>query len=147
MLYFSLMICYNDFMYDKDKILIVDDSKGWVEYHKQTLVKLFGAEFALEEANSARAGYNMTYNNLKTPYRLIISDLQMESDFEPKYAGEWFIEQVKNLKECKNIPVIIISATYDIRVVASRLGVSCLPKSTAARDLMSYKLAIADCLK
>ncbi|HNW25328.1 MAG TPA: hypothetical protein PLG15_05355 [Candidatus Gastranaerophilaceae bacterium] len=131
----------------KKKILIVDDSRGWIEYHKQTIQKLFGAQFALEEANCASGGYDMVYNNLNIPYALIISDLQMELDFEPKYAGEWLIEQVKNLKEYQSVPIIIISATYDIRNIASQLGVNCLPKSIAARDLMSYKLAIEECLR
>ena len=32
---------------------------------------------------------------------IIITDLQMENDFEPKYAGEWFIEQIKTFKNRK----------------------------------------------
>jgi DNA-binding NtrC family response regulator len=122
------------------KILIVDDSKGWLDYHQAALKEILGAEFAVSTANSAREGYNMIYNNLKSPYLLIISDLQMELDFEPKHAGEWFIEQVKKLNEYKNVPIIIISASYNIRSVANRLGVDCLPKASAAKDLTAYKL-------
>lgn len=129
------------------KILIVDDSKGWLDYHQNALKEIYGDEFILEIANSARSGYNAVYNNLKEPYCLIISDLQMEWDFEPKHAGEWFIEQVKKLKEYKNIPIIIISASYNVRSVANRLGVNCLPKATAARDLTAYKLAMNEALE
>ena len=50
------------------KILIVDDSRGWLDYHQSALKEIYGAEFALEVANSAREGYNMIYNNLKSPY-------------------------------------------------------------------------------
>ncbi|MFA7657795.1 MAG: response regulator [Candidatus Gastranaerophilaceae bacterium] len=124
------------------KILIVDDSKGWLDYHQAVLKELYGAEFAPEVANSARQAYEMVYNNLEHPYDLIISDLQMELDFEPKHAGEWLIEQIKKLREYQNTPIIIISATYNIKSIANRLKVACLPKAIAARDLTSYKLAI-----
>jgi len=124
------------------KILIVDDSRGWIDYHQSAIKEIYGAEYAIETAYSARSGYDMIYNNLKEPYSLIISDLQMELDFEPKHAGEWFIEQIKKLNEYKNIPIIIISASYNIRSVANRLGVNCLPKINVAKDLTVYKLAI-----
>lgn len=134
-------------MSGEKKILIVDDSRGWLDYHKEMLEKIYGTKFVYETANSARSGYNMVYNNLKTPYELIISDLQMEWDFDPKLAGEWFIEQVKKLKEYKNMPIIIISATYNIQSIANRLEVNCLPKATAARDLTAYKFAIEESLR
>lgn len=124
------------------KILVVDDSRGWLEYHTQLLSELYGAEFVVQTANSARQGYDVVYNNLNEPFDLIISDLQMEWDFEPMHAGEWFIEQVKNLKEYKNTPILIVSASYNVRSIAKKLEVDCLPKAIAARDLNSYKLAI-----
>lgn len=129
------------------KILIVDDSKGWLEYHYSALREFYGTEYVLETADSGRKAYDMVYNNLKIPYSLIISDLQMELDFEPKHAGEWFVEQVKKLKEYQNVPIIIISASYNVRSVASKLGVNCLPKAIAARDLTSYRLAMEEALK
>lgn len=129
------------------KILIVDDSKSWLDYHKSMLGKIYGAEFAYDIANSAREGYDMIYNNLNPPYSLIISDLQMELDFEPKYAGEWFIEQVRKLKEYANVPIIIVSATYNIRTIAENLQVEYLPKMTAARDLIAYKLSMESILR
>lgn len=128
------------------KILIVDDSKGWLDYHQNALKEIYGDEFILETANSARSGYNAIYNSLKEPYCLIISDLQMEWDFEPKHAGEWFVEQVKKMKEYKNTPIIIVSAAYNIRSIAQKLRVDCLPKASAARDLNSYKFAIDELL-
>lgn len=129
------------------KILIVDDSKSWLDYHKSILREIYGDKFEIEIANNAREGYDMIYNNLQQPYSLIISDLQMESDFEPKSAGEWFVEQVQKMKEYKNVPIILISAMYNIKTVAQRLDVNYLPKSTAARDLMAYKLAMEEALK
>lgn len=124
------------------KILIVDDSKGWLDYHVGTLKHIFKDEFVLETASSGKEGYDKVYNNLKEPYALILSDLQMELNYEPKHAGEWFIEQVKKLKEYNNTPIIIVSASYNIRSIAKKLGVDCLPKAIAARDLNAYKSAI-----
>ena len=129
------------------KILVVDDSHSWVSYHKNLLEEIYGDEYVIETAISANDGYNMVYNNMDTPYCLIISDLQMESSYEPKYAGEWFIEQVKLLKSYLKTPIIIISATYNIRTIAEGLSVSCLPKYTAASDQNAYKLAMDELLK
>lgn len=128
------------------KILIVDDSRGWLDYHQSALRQIYGEKYELETAVSARQGYDLVYNNLNSPYSLIISDLQMEWDFEPKHAGEWFVEQVQKLKEYKNTPIIIISASYNVRSVANRLGANCLQKAVAARDLTAYKLAIEELL-
>lgn len=132
---------------NKKKILLVDDSRGWLDYHYTSLSEIYGDEYILDIANSARSGYDRVYSNLKEPYVLIISDLQMEMDFEPKHAGEWFVEQVKKMKEYNNTPIIIVSAAYNIRSIAQKLQVDCLPKSIAARDLTSYKLAVDEALK
>ncbi len=130
----------------KKRILTVDDSRGWLDFHKSTLKEIYGDHVEIDEAISAREGYDKVYNSMNTPYDLIISDLQMELDFEPQHAGEWFIEQVKKLSAYKTTRIIIISASYNIRSVAARLGVNCLPKGTAVNDLNSYKLAIEELL-
>ena len=129
------------------KILVVDDSRGWLNYHVSALEQTYGEKFNIETAISAREGYDQVYNNISEPYALIISDLQMEYDFEPQYAGEWFIEQVKKLKEYGNTPIIIISATYNIKTIAEIHQVNYLSKSIAARDLAAYTKAIDDLLK
>ena len=129
------------------KILVVDDSQSWVSYHKNFLEEIYGDEYIIETALSAKEGYDLVYNNMATPYCLIVSDLQMECTYEPKHAGEWFIEQVKMLKVYANTAIIIISAAYNIRTIASSLNVSCLPKATAARDLNAYRLAMDELLK
>ena len=132
---------------NQKKILIVDDSRGWVDYHKSALTEIYGYKFAFETALSAREGYDKVYGNLKQPFALIITDMQMEMDFEPKHAGEWFIEQVQKMDSYRNTPILIVSATYNIRSIANGLGVNCLPKSIAVRDLTSYKLAVEEILK
>ena len=47
--------------------------------------------------------------------------MQMESDFLPFYAGEWFIKQIKFFNEYKNTKIIIISATSNIRQIAKNI--------------------------
>lgn len=127
---------------DQKKVLVVDDSISWLDYHKSMINKFYGSEFVVEVANSARKGYDMVYNNLNEPYSFVIVDLQMELDFEPKYAGVWFIEQIQRLNQYKNTPIMVISATYNIDAIANSLQVSYLQKAKAAQDLDSYKLAL-----
>jgi hypothetical protein len=55
----------------------------------------------------------------------------METDFEPKYAGEWFVEQIKTFKNYSKSRIVIISAAYNIKHIAETLGVECISKSTA----------------
>lgn len=52
----------------------------------------------------------------------------MESDFLPKMAGEWLIEQIKMFKEFNNSKIIIVSASPIIKEIAERYKVLYLPK-------------------
>ena len=112
------------------KILIVDDIEGWRNYHAQIMKSLFG-ECDIQTADSARAGYDRLLENNSSPFDIILTDLQMESDFEPKYAGEWFVEQIKNFKNYYKTKIVIISATYNINAIAENYGVDYIRKSTA----------------
>ena len=119
------------------KILIVDDVKGWRDYHSQVLSELFPDSLILK-AESARRGYDLLMENNDKPFDIIISDLQMENDFEPKYAGEWFVEQVKTFKSHNKAKVVIVSAAYNVKHIAEQLNVSCIPKPTAYNFPDSY---------
>ena len=121
------------------KILIVDDIKGWRDYHAQVLTALFNGDCEIITADSARDGYDKLMENNNAPFDIIITDLQMESDFEPDYAGEWFVKQIKNFKNYYRTKIVIISATYNINVIADNLGVSYIRKSTARNFPDSYK--------
>ena len=57
--------------------------------------------------------------------------IDVESDFEPKYAGEWFVEQIKTLKNYYKTKIFIISASYNVNIIAENLGVDYIRKSTA----------------
>ena len=120
------------------KVLIVDDVKGWREQHYLILKELLGDNATFDMASSAQEGYEFVYNNMNDPYDLIITDLQMESDFTPKYAGEWLIEQIKLLAAYKTTRICIISATYNIRLIAEGLNVRYISKSVASQFPQSY---------
>ena len=119
------------------KILIVDDIEGWRNYHSEILAKIFpDAKIIL--ADSAKVGYDKLLENTDKPFDIIISDLQMEKDYEPKYAGEWFVEQVKTFKAYQKTKIVIISAAYNIHYIAEMLGVDCISKTTARNFPDSY---------
>lgn len=114
------------------KILVADDIKGWRDYHIAVLNTLF-PDFEVTEADSASEAYSKILENNNTPFDIVITDLQMESDYEPLYAGEWLIERIKELKNYYKTKIVIISATYNIKMIAEKYGVYCIPK-TAARN-------------
>jgi DNA-binding NtrC family response regulator len=123
----------------KKRLLIVDDMNGWRNFHKEFLQNFYNDDIEIQTANSAKEAYDTVYNNLNTPFDLIITDLQMELDFEPKHAGEWLVEQIQKLNQFNNKKIIIISATYNIKSIAENLNVNFLPKSVITRDLAAYK--------
>ena len=125
------------------KILIVDDSVSWQNYHKNVIEEIFLEkdfnDFYIDLASSAQEGYNLICQNNKTPYDLIISDLQMEETYEPKYAGVWFIEQVQTFSSYFKTNIIISSGCYNIKQIAESLNVDYIPKRTAVNDINNYK--------
>ena len=121
------------------RVLIVDDIKGWRDYHSSIVSMLFDEDCEIETADSARSGYDKIMENNDRPFDIVITDLQMEPDFEPKYAGEWFVEQIKTFKNYLNTKIVIISATYNINVIADNLGVFYIRKSTARSFPDAYK--------
>ena len=119
-----------------NRTLIVDDSPKWVEYHSNA-VKLYD-NFEIDTAYSAKGGLSKIEVNIDKPYDIIFTDLQMESDFLPMYAGEWFISQIQMFKEYKNSKIVIISATSDIKQIAEKYKVLYLPKYLCT-DFERYK--------
>ena len=110
------------------KILIVDDSHKWVEYHKSAVEEVKKNEVEIDTAFSAKEGVEKLTLSTDSPYDFIFTDMQMEPDFIPLYAGEWFIKQIKFFNEYKNTKIIIISATSNIRQIAENYNVDYIPK-------------------
>lgn len=71
-----------------NKILLVDDVPGWVRFHKTNLEYLNLPNTEIDTAYSAKEGLAKIEANIDAPFTAIFTDLQMESDFLPKYAGE-----------------------------------------------------------
>ena len=122
----------------KRKILIVDDAPSWRRHHEEVIRRLYPDEFEIDTASSAMDGNEKLYLNAGEPYDIILTDMQMESDFLPLMAGEWFIEQIQKMKEYYKTKIIIISASNAIRLIAEHYNVDYIPKYNC-RDLNSYK--------
>jgi len=110
------------------KILIVDDSEKWVLFHKTAIQEIFDNNAFIETANSAFQGVEKITASLDEPYNYILTDMQMESDYLPLFAGEWFIKQIQFFKEYKNSKIIIISAASNIARIAEKYNVDYIPK-------------------
>lgn len=122
------------------RILIVDDVPGWVRFHEQNIRHLNIPNIEIDTANSAREALSKLEVSIDNPYDVIFTDLQMESDFLPKYAGEWLIEQIKTFKEYNSTKIVIISASPNIRIIAVRNQVLYLSKTIARNaDSESYR--------
>ena len=105
------------------RILIAEDSSEWQRFHAEQLRSYNKLNLEFDIASSARDALELAQQNINNPYDLILSDLQMETEFLPEFAGEWFVKNLKNIKEYENTPVVLISATYNIAFIASSLGV------------------------
>lgn len=122
------------------RILIVDDVPGWVRFHEQNIRHLNIPNIEIDTANSAREALSKLEVSIDNPYDVIFTDLQMESDFLPQYAGEWLIEQIKTFKEYNSTKIVIISASPNIRIIAERNQVLYLSKTIARNaDSESYR--------
>lgn len=122
------------------RILIVDDVPGWVRFHEQNIRHLNIPNIEIDTAISAREALSKLEVSIDNPYDVIFTDLQMESDFLPKYAGEWLIEQIKTFKEYNSTKIVIISASPNIRIIAERNQVLYLSKTIVRNaDSESYR--------
>lgn len=122
------------------KILIVDDVPGWVRFHRNNIEYLNIPDLKTECANSALDALSKVESSIDEPYDVIFTDLQMESNFLPKLAGVWLIEQIKTYKQYNKTKIVIISATPAIARIAEKYGVFYIPKTVVRNsDAEIYK--------
>ena len=122
------------------KILIVDDVPGWIKFHKTNLEYLGLNKSQIDVAFNANEALSKIEISIDNPYDVIFTDLQMESNYLPKLAGEWLIEQIHMFDEYKNTNIVIISATPSIEQIAKKYGVNYLSKFTVRNsDAQIYK--------
>ena len=120
-------------------VLIVDDSQSWNNFHYQHLKEIYGEDIEIDRAYTARDGYDWVHNYIDNPYDLIITDLSMEYDFAPKFAGEWLIEQIQLLKQYYKTKIIIVSGSLNIKSIAENFGIDYIPKAKLVNDVTAYK--------
>ncbi len=113
------------------KILIVDDVPGWVRFHQNNLEYLNIENLEIETACSANEALAKLEVSVDAPYDVIFTDMQMESNYLPKLAGQWLIEQIQMFKEYNKTKIVIISASPNIELIAKKYGVSYLSKFKA----------------
>lgn len=113
------------------RILIVDDIEGWIKFHKTNLEYLNMENLEIDTAISAHEALSKIEISVNNPYDVIFTDLQMESNYLPKLAGEWLVEQIKMFKEYKNTKITIISASPSIKKTAQKYNVKYLSKYDA----------------
>lgn len=121
------------------KFLIVDDEIGWRNHHTNVIKNIINYA-QINTADSAKSAYDILLQ--QKDFDVIITDMQMERAFLPKYDGEWLIEQIKTFPKYNNTKVIIISAAENIRNIATKYNVECIPKQTAITCLSAYKKII-----
>ncbi len=127
----------------KLKVLIVDDMRSWRELNAHIVKSLF-AKAQIDFAANGSEAYNLALTHAEEPYDIILTDLQMEEDYEPEHAGEWFIRELKLLKQYQNTLVIIISASSDIHHVAEKLMVEAISKSTLIYNNLALKFKLEE---
>lgn len=120
------------------RILIAEDSPEWQRVHSALLSKYdkFDLDFVI--VPSAADAIELLERNLENSYDMVITDLQMETDYHPQYAGEWLIQKIKSMSEYKNVPIVIVSATYNISFIAANLGVKYLSKRSLLNSADTY---------
>lgn len=113
------------------RILIVDDVPGWIRFHKNNIEYLNLPNLDIDTANSANEALSKIEASIDEPFDIVFTDLQMESNYLPKLAGEWLVQQIKTYKEYKNTKIVIVSASPSIQRIAERNEVLYLPKAIA----------------
>ncbi len=113
------------------KILVVDDVPGWLRFHRNNLEYLNMENLQIDTALNAAEALSKAETEIDEPYDVIFTDMQMESNYLPKLAGEWLIEQIQMFREYKNTKIVIISASTSIELIAKKYGVKYLSKFKA----------------
>lgn len=128
-------------MYNTDmanRILIVDDTRSWLLFHSELIRQLYGDLFEITLANCAEDALDIIRHS-EVKFDLIITDLQMESKFEPQLAGEWLVEHIKSMSGYSDTKIIIVSAMYNIEYIASNLNVECISKTLLIHNKLLMK--------
>ena len=64
-LIFFIILMYNLYMYN---ILLVDDTRTWLLFHKEIINQLYGKIFQITLADSAKDAYDIIRRNTEKPF-------------------------------------------------------------------------------
>lgn len=98
-------------------ILIADDVAGWLTYNRQNLLNIY-PDANIYAFCSAKEAYDFAFT-FEGVINIVITDLQMEN--MEKLAGEWLVENLKNLKATRYAKYFLISSCWDIKYIAQRV--------------------------
>ena len=93
------------------RFLVVDDMQQWQNFHIKAIQDIFtdlDADAEIITCDNATDALVCILKNIKNPFDVIISDLQMELEYEPEHAGEWLIRNTKNCVEYNNTKMMPI---------------------------------------
>ncbi|MDD3236853.1 MAG: response regulator [Candidatus Gastranaerophilales bacterium] len=124
------------------RVLIVDDSASWRAFNSSAVRQILQDDFVITTADTAKEAVRIINENIKEPFHLVITDLQMELGYEPFTAGEWLVKNIQNIPQYACTKVIIISAMYNIGSIAAKLGVEYVRKSVMSADILPLKLML-----
>ena len=127
------------------KILIAEDTPQWQAFQIELLNQHYKDKIHCTICNCAKEAVEILRTN--KDFDLIVTDLQMETDFHPDFAGEWLIKQLQNTTPYNNNQIVIVSATYNIGFIAHRLGVDYLSKRVLINYPEAYISLIGEKLK
>lgn len=124
------------------KILVVDDTKTWLHFHTELINSFYADKFEIYTCSSAREALKVLHEHLNPVFDIIITDMQMEQSYLPLLAGEWLVQNLRMIKEYKNVPVITISAMNDLIERAKRLKIDCISKARLVNNKLLFKYMI-----
>jgi hypothetical protein len=127
----------------KINILIAEDSVEWMNFHLETFDKYFDdIDKEISISYSAKDAFIKVLSS-SINFDLIITDLEMEKVSEEIYAGQWLLNNIQKLAQCKNTKFLIISGAPDISDVAVNFEVACIPKENYInnRNILRYKFS------
>lgn len=121
------------------RILIVDDSSAWLLFHQELIRELYGNLFEFVTANSAQEALDIVRHNVQNPFCLILTDLQMEMDYDPLLAGEWLVENIQKISAYNSTDIVLISSMSNIEYTAKKYGVEYIPKALLIYNKFAMK--------
>lgn len=117
----------------------MDDASAWRYFHQELIEEIYGDFFEIATASSATEALDIVRHNIENPFTLIITDLQMEMDYEPLLAGEWLVENIQKISAYSRCHIIMISSMSNIEFIAGKYNVECISKPLLIYNKLAMK--------